>query len=794
MAHDATPLHARSRNRPVFDTLFVALSLSRLPTLALMLQFGVLMLVPQSQEILFGLQAPLMEFRSNASMRGSADWINFILFLLAAFLLALSIWYCARLLCTLHQDRLMPRDVLDASQLPDSMRRAVTWVPRFLGTLSVGIAAGSLLRAGVAGDSTARWPMGLCLAMPLVLAVYGQLFIDRVARPRLAAGATLGLALAVPLLFLAHEGLESRMTQLGFFHVALIFVPVIWIWRSRRWIMWSALAAGTTVIYSILALSVAAGIPFTSFLPFALLCATAMLPTLFHLLVVKRRQLWARIHQWHPTWIVAPHPSGPARPRTPSEVRVALSIGTIVAVGMLCMLHGDRLWLRSSATVALLFLCTATFALTTAALTFRFLVSWRPGLVWAPVLLIACSVAITGESIGDERLDSRAPAAMSPAPQARPSEVVDPGRRVVVNAHGGGLRAAYFTAHALAALDDLSCGRFGDRLSTASGVSGGSLGLATYLLARQHLVTQGDAQDHKGWGACSKDQVPTRPLGQVIDQLLLGDHLSGVVGTMLTFDLLPGSARRGQTLLDSWQRPYVDQLESSVSLSSPLSELTGGRPRVNAYFNATDARTGEGIAFSNADPKTSSLPIGLAVLHSARFPVVSPAGRWKAADGPERLVVDGGYADNSGAAQLRRAVADETFGLWLNIDGNPAADECAPASVPEDRWQNWTGMDALFASRRQRSTEAEGLMQARADAVGAKASRLTLNTASIFALLKMAEDRCAAARQLRTAPLGWYMSGSTAWDLRLAAESAASGLCKTLPDLCERQPRANGTP
>ena len=55
---------------------------------------------------------------------------------------------------------------------------------------------------------------------------------------------------------------------------------------------------------------------------------------------------------------------------------------------------------------------------------------------------------------------------------------------IVVAAEGGGVRAAVWTAFALARLDEATCGAFGRRVYAISGVSGGSLGAAFYVAQR----------------------------------------------------------------------------------------------------------------------------------------------------------------------------------------------------------------------------------------------------------------------------------------------------------------------
>ena len=114
-----------------------------------------------------------------------------------------------------------------------------------------------------------------------------------------------------------------------------------------------------------------------------------------------------------------------------------------------------------------------------------------PGLTAFAIIVFALVVAFVGEeSLGTERL-TLSPAPAAPVPDAGSSA---PGPApnapgMPHNAHGGGLRAAAFTAQVLAGADDASCGRFGEQVAAYSGVSGGSLGIATYLVARQRSTS-----------------------------------------------------------------------------------------------------------------------------------------------------------------------------------------------------------------------------------------------------------------------------------------------------------------
>jgi hypothetical protein len=191
------------------------------------------------------------------------------------------------------------------------------------------------------------------------------------------------------------------------------------------------------------------------------------------------------------------------------------------------------------------------------------------------------------------------------------------------------LRAAVFTAQVLARADDATCGGFGQRVHAFSGVSGGSVGIATYLLARQELVARG------GWGACTRDasgRPLDTPLADIVTGALVQDHLSPVISRMLAVDAphLWGSPVRGQALLDSWNGALTRSLQARfegsrddefAAFALPLSALTGGLAAApSVYFNATDADSGHITWFSNTQG-------GVAATWSARRCCTARASR-----------------------------------------------------------------------------------------------------------------------------------------------------------------------
>jgi len=239
-------------------------------------------------------------------------------------------------------------------------------------------------------------------------------------------------------------------------------------------------------------------------------------------------------------------------------------------------------------------------------------------------------------------------------------------------------------------------------------------------------------------------------------------------------------------------------------------------------FTATDADSGKRIVFLNAEPPAPNsikdvqiakdVQVGVAALHSARFPLISPAGRAAVGD-RERRAVDGGYFDNSGSATLR-----EILGEALNeqvkvvrINGN-ASDSDDPAcgtfhkaltsrgvnfSIPT-RWtanpesdrSTWSGLKAFRAARTALAEETANSL---------KPLHLQLNYYPGFdpkcESLVLSKDfkkdspplcmernirTCWAGLSLRRAPLGWYLSRSAAAEIYWSALDEAVRLLQEM--------------
>lgn len=273
----------------------------------------------------------------------------------------------------------------------------------------------------------------------------------------------------------------------------------------------------------------------------------------------------------------------------------------------------------------------------------------------------------------------------------------------LVAAEGGASRSAWWTGHVLSVLDDVTQGDFGRRTFAVSGVSGGSLGLATWVALRKDLAEErfhvpdapvpddvqrgGDLpSEARDWGrapdvrACEvATHQPT--LASVRSACFLGgDFVSTVLAYLLGADLLqritpaPIAAwDRSIGLETTWSRdwrlsfgsdhfarPLVDLYAHRVGASFPRTDLpllllnttsaVQGRPMVQALVRIPSPEVDDLL-----DPalRTSGLTLAGAVHNSARFPYVSPGGDVLTADGQfYDSVVDGGYVENSGALGL----------------------------------------------------------------------------------------------------------------------------------------------
>jgi hypothetical protein len=303
---------------------------------------------------------------------------------------------------------------------------------------------------------------------------------------------------------------------------------------------------------------------------------------------------------------------------------------------------------------------------------------------------------------------------------------------ILVATAGGASRAAYWTAAVLRALDDRTHGRFGRQVFAISSVSGGSLaamGYAAWL-----------AGEHCPYSA---------PRRLAFDRALYGaDHLSPAIAGLLYPDLVqqflpfPLFPDRAAALSESWESGWSGALgeADSAGAASGCSQnrrdrfgedfleiwrgsLFGNQPWVPLVLaNGTLVEDGKRVITApiRIDPLVfedshdfislahGSVSASTAVLNSARFPLVSPAGAIPVEGGRLHLV-DGGYFENGGletlydVARYLRATMRATAGpqrpiLIVEINNDDEAPRHDLARYPNGMDPSGTAIDSLGVS------------------------------------------------------------------------------------------------
>lgn len=270
----------------------------------------------------------------------------------------------------------------------------------------------------------------------------------------------------------------------------------------------------------------------------------------------------------------------------------------------------------------------------------------------------------------------------------------------LVNAEGGGIRAAYWTATVLGEIQNRNP-RFAEHLFSLSGVSGGSLGASVFLAA-----------------LAQSRELRNSNLKRTAQAVLGEDFLSPVVASMLYPDLVQRFLfwpverfDRAATLEEAWERAWAKHVPGRNRLSEPLDRLwDDGKHWTPALFlNATWVETGKRIIASNVRVAAAkgaedfidtedaqaffaprSVALSTAAHMSARFTYVSPAGTLVKDGRAYGRVVDGGYFENSGATA--------TLEILLAIDSLAAEDKRWARVEPFVIHISNEPIDAAFAS------------------------------------------------------------------------------------------------
>jgi len=372
---------------------------------------------------------------------------------------------------------------------------------------------------------------------------------------------------------------------------------------------------------------------------------------------------------------------------------------------------------------------------------------------------------------------------------------------VVVATAGGGLRAAYWTATVLGAIQD-RVAAFNRQLFAVSGVSGGSLGAAVYVTLASGEVSLSDRT-----GNCGDMGAGTGRIECAGQAVLSQDFLAPPFAALLFPDLMQrffpvGFPDRAQALEQSWELAwrragFGEDVWGERGFRALWPE---GRFVPALLLNSTHVETGKRVIASNLDvagaPKVfrdaydlyELLPAGAeirpstAAHTSARFTYLSPAGTL--AD--RTHLVDGGYFENFGAVTAREVLKAATDRLGrgkvrpvavlisndpeLGEGDLPRADPQQPQAAARETWaaEALSPLRALLHTRDARGLLAASELRAFAEENGGAYFQFRL------------------CREAGSAPaLGWVLSGESEDVMRKALRSGACGNVQQLKDLLD---------
>ncbi len=384
----------------------------------------------------------------------------------------------------------------------------------------------------------------------------------------------------------------------------------------------------------------------------------------------------------------------------------------------------------------------------------NFVLTCMPRMNRAPTLLLALivwGVAISSLNDNHRVREAQGASAVPRGPEVRehfdqwiasPERERNPKRRypvVIVAAEGGGIRAAYWTATLLAAIQEKQP-RFARHVYAISGVSGGSLGAVVFdALLAQSPGAAGGLCEVRG----TAEKSIERCAAQVLGQDFLSPALAGLLFPDLVQRFLPFPVERfdrARSLEASWEDAWRKGMGND-RLAEPFDELWKGERahRIpSLLLNGTWVETGKRMIASNlavdagvfndtADVSAFidyPVPASTAAHLSARFTYVSPAGSLRKRSEREIAahVVDGAYFENSGTAtalDVLSALYSRGERLRLDfivvyVNNDPGEEETSTGESQRPAPSRWltelmSPIDALFNARVARGTYSQSL-------------------------------------------------------------------------------------
>ena len=226
---------------------------------------------------------------------------------------------------------------------------------------------------------------------------------------------------------------------------------------------------------------------------------------------------------------------------------------------------------------------------------------------------------------------------------------------ILVAAEGGGIRAAYWSANVLAALEKEIGPDFYHSIFAMSGASGGSVGVTMYTAAHEANTQNTDYQSTVN-NICASD---------FLSSLTSGFVYADVVQRLLPYPFK--SNCRARFLEAAFSTHFDAQTNNSGQLNKGLSNLSSTAPLL--LLNAAHVESGKKAILCNDKLDTehyflkttdvlhdlqADVPLKAAASASARFPIVTPPALLlnPVTNTRNGHLIDGGNIDNTGLHSL----------------------------------------------------------------------------------------------------------------------------------------------
>jgi hypothetical protein len=236
-----------------------------------------------------------------------------------------------------------------------------------------------------------------------------------------------------------------------------------------------------------------------------------------------------------------------------------------------------------------------------------------------------------------------------------------------VNAHGGGIRAAVWATMVIGTLDEemradtARTNKYGFQhyAFSYSGASGGTIGLMLLAASRHaHLDDlSGDQLFYpaKSWPLYSTDNLTSDVVALLGRDLVYSSFgLTGIPdrARLMEMDWEQNSLNQGVNLKLPFMSLWKDSHTEVPLLFSNTYDILSGNKGIVAPVILNQADFPTSIFLEQEIPGRGDMRVSTAGFLSARFPYVSPTGKWF----NKRHFTDGGTIENSGAETSRQVI------------------------------------------------------------------------------------------------------------------------------------------